>query len=130
MEASPSLCIVPAGVIQLDDGNGATHFDDHGSRLQCDHHPCDRRLAQHVLDGHRTEPLEAAKDAALEFVRLQDSNTQIGIVAFAGYAVIVQSPTTDKALLETAIKNLTTARRTAIGEGFSCRWMRSPKLMT
>jgi Ca-activated chloride channel homolog len=61
--------------------------------------------------------LEAAKDAALEFVRLQDSNTQIGIVAFAGYAVIVQSPTTDKSLLETAIKNLTTARRTAIGEG-------------
>lgn len=61
--------------------------------------------------------LEAAKDAALEFVRLQDSNTQIGIVAFAGYAVVVQSPTTDKSLLETAIKNLTTARRTAIGEG-------------
>jgi Ca-activated chloride channel homolog len=61
--------------------------------------------------------LEAAKSAALEFIKLQDSDTQIGIVAFAGYAVIVQSPTTDKALLETAIKNLTTARRTAIGEG-------------
>jgi Ca-activated chloride channel family protein len=61
--------------------------------------------------------LEAAKAAALEFVKLQDANTQIGIVAFAGYAVIVQAPTTDKALLETAIKNLTTARRTAIGEG-------------
>lgn len=61
--------------------------------------------------------LEAAKAAALEFVKLQDSNTQIGIVAFAGYAVVVQAPTTDKALLETAIKNLTTARRTAIGEG-------------
>jgi Ca-activated chloride channel family protein len=61
--------------------------------------------------------LEAAKAAALEFVKLQDANTQIGIVAFAGYAVVVQSPTTDKALLETAIKNLTTARRTAIGEG-------------
>lgn len=61
--------------------------------------------------------LEAAKSAALDFIKLQDSSTQIGIVAFAGYAVIVQSPTTDKALLETAIKNLTTARRTAIGEG-------------
>lgn len=61
--------------------------------------------------------LEAAKNAALEFIKLQDADTQIGIVAFAGYAVIVQSPTTDKALLETAVKNLTTARRTAIGEG-------------
>lgn len=61
--------------------------------------------------------LEAAKSAALEFIKLQDANTQIGVVAFAGYAVVVQAPTTDKALLETAIKNLTTARRTAIGEG-------------
>lgn len=61
--------------------------------------------------------LEAAKSAALEFIKLQDDSTQIGIVAFAGFAVVVQSPTTDKALLETAVKNLTTARRTAIGDG-------------
>src|SRR5688572_13488343 len=61
--------------------------------------------------------LEAAKAAALQFVEQQDSNTQIGIVAFAGFAVVAQSPTTDRALLETAIQNLTTARRTAIGEG-------------
>lgn len=61
--------------------------------------------------------LEAAKAAALEFVKLQDDSTQIGVVAFAGYAVVVQAPTTDKALVEKAIKNLTTARRTAIGEG-------------
>lgn len=61
--------------------------------------------------------LEAAKSAALEFIKLQDDSTQIGIVAFAGFAVIVQPPTTDKALLETAVKNLTTARRTAIGDG-------------
>ncbi len=61
--------------------------------------------------------LEAAKSAALEFIELQDPNTQVGIVAFAGYAVIVQAPTTDKALLEAAVRNLTTARRTAIGEG-------------
>jgi Ca-activated chloride channel homolog len=61
--------------------------------------------------------LEAAKSAALEFIKVQDDSTQIGIVAFAGFAVVVQSPTTDKALLETAVKNLTTARRTAIGDG-------------
>src|SRR5688572_27841426 len=61
--------------------------------------------------------LESAKAAALQFIQRQDGNTQIGIVAFAGFAVVVQSPTTDKGLLETAIQNLTTARRTAIGEG-------------
>lgn len=61
--------------------------------------------------------LEAAKSAALTFVKSQDANAQIGIVAFAGFAAVIQPPTTDHALLETAIKNLSVARRTAIGEG-------------
>jgi Ca-activated chloride channel family protein len=61
--------------------------------------------------------LEAAKNAALKFVEDQDGKTQIGVVAFAGFAVLVQPPTRDQDLLVTAIKNLTTARRTAIGEG-------------
>lgn len=61
--------------------------------------------------------LESAKAAALQFVKQQDSNTQIGIVAFAGFAVVAQPPTTNRDLLATAITNLTTARRTAIGEG-------------
>jgi len=61
--------------------------------------------------------LEAAKQAALEFVNAQNENTQIGVVAFAGYAVVVQPPTSDRDLLTSAIQNLTTARRTAIGEG-------------
>lgn len=61
--------------------------------------------------------LEAAKSAAQTFVKSQDDNAQIGIVAFAGFAAVIQPPTTDRELLETAIKNLTTARRTAIGEG-------------
>ncbi|MBE0669089.1 MAG: VWA domain-containing protein [Anaerolineales bacterium] len=61
--------------------------------------------------------LEAAKSAALDFIESQEPNVQIGVVAFAGYAVVVQEPTTDRRLLETAIQNLTTARRTAIGSG-------------
>jgi Ca-activated chloride channel homolog len=59
--------------------------------------------------------LDAAKDAALAFVRNQNSGRQIGIVAFAGFAELIQPPTTDVDLLETAVINLTTARRTAIG---------------
>ncbi|RPI31002.1 MAG: VWA domain-containing protein [Chloroflexota bacterium] len=61
--------------------------------------------------------LQAAQDAALSFIRRQGPNTQIGIVAFAGFAVIVQPPTTDQQALQTAVESLTTARRTAIGSG-------------
>ncbi len=59
--------------------------------------------------------LEAAKNAALSFVQSQGVGRQIGIVAFAGFAELVQPPTNDQKLLENAIINLTTARRTAIG---------------
>ena len=61
--------------------------------------------------------LEAAKSAALDFIEAQEANVQIGVVAFAGYAVVVQEPTTERNLLQNAIQNLTTARRTAIGSG-------------
>lgn len=61
--------------------------------------------------------LESAKAAALEFIKSQNSDTQIGIVVFAGFAVIAQPPTTDRDLLITTVENITTARRTAIGEG-------------
>src|SRR6266540_4013588 len=47
--------------------------------------------------------LEVAKDAALNFVRNNSSNRQVGIVAFAGFAELIQPPTTDPRLLESAI---------------------------
>ncbi|MEO8286192.1 MAG: VWA domain-containing protein [Chloroflexota bacterium] len=61
--------------------------------------------------------IAAAKSAALSFIESQKSSTQIGIVAFAGYAELIQPPTTDRDTLETAIRSLTTARGTAIGSG-------------
>jgi Ca-activated chloride channel family protein len=61
--------------------------------------------------------LKAAKAAVLSFIDRQDPNTSIGIVAFAGFAGIVQPPTSNQEDLRTAVKNLTTARRTAIGSG-------------
>lgn len=61
--------------------------------------------------------LEAAKTAALSFVRDQEPNTQIGLVAFAGFAELIVPPTNDKEALAAAIQSLTTARRTAIGAG-------------
>lgn len=61
--------------------------------------------------------LEAAKAAAIDFVQRQNTNTHIGVVAFAGFAAIIQPPTTDQEVLLDAIENLSTARRTAIGSG-------------
>ena len=59
--------------------------------------------------------LEAAKDAAQAFLQNHKSGRQIGIVAFAGFAELIQPPTTDIGALNDAVENLTTARRTAIG---------------
>ncbi len=61
--------------------------------------------------------LDAAKEAALNFVQKQKAGTQIGLVAFAGFAELIQSPTTDAEQLQAAILSLTTGRRTAIGSG-------------
>jgi Ca-activated chloride channel family protein len=61
--------------------------------------------------------LLAAEAAALSFIQSQKPNTQIGIVAFAGFAELIQPPTTDQELLQDAIESLITARRTAIGSG-------------
>ena len=59
--------------------------------------------------------MEAAQAAALDFIRRQKASTQIGVVAFSGFAELIQVPTTDPELLESAIDGLMTGRRTAIG---------------
>jgi Ca-activated chloride channel homolog len=59
--------------------------------------------------------LEAAKDAAQSFVNNEMSGRQVGIVAFAGFAELIQPPTNNMSSLQSAIESLTTARRTAIG---------------
>jgi Ca-activated chloride channel family protein len=61
--------------------------------------------------------LEAAEAAALSFIQQQKSSTRIGLVAFAGYAELIQPPTSDQEALQIAVESLTTARGTAIGSG-------------
>jgi Ca-activated chloride channel homolog len=61
--------------------------------------------------------IEAAEAAAIQFIESQGSATQIGIVAFSGFAEIVQAPTTDRQALIDAVHSLTTGRRTAVGSG-------------
>jgi Ca-activated chloride channel homolog len=61
--------------------------------------------------------LEVAKAAAQGFIARQRPGTQIGIVAFAGFAEVVQPPTSDPELLHDAVESLITGSRTAIGSG-------------
>jgi Ca-activated chloride channel homolog len=61
--------------------------------------------------------LEAAEAAALSFIERQGSTRQIGIVAFAGFAEVIQPPTADQEVLQDAVESLMTGRRTAIGSG-------------
>jgi len=61
--------------------------------------------------------IEAAEAAASDFITHQSATTQIGIVAFSGFAELVQAPTTDTAKLLAALHSLATGRRTAIGSG-------------
>ena len=65
----------------------------------------------------RPNRLAVAKDAAQSFIERQKPGTQIGVVAFAGYAELVQPPTTDPELLHDAVDSLITGARTAIGSG-------------
>ena len=59
--------------------------------------------------------LVAAEEAASSFVENQESGTQIGVVAFAGFAEIIQVPTNDQEVLLDVIASLATGRRTAVG---------------
>ena len=61
--------------------------------------------------------LAAARQAALGFIDRQKATNQVGIVAFAGIAQLVQAPTAAPDDLQKAIRNLTTGRGTAIGDG-------------
>jgi Ca-activated chloride channel family protein len=61
--------------------------------------------------------IEAARAAARNFVELAPEELEIGLVSFAGTAVPVLAPTTDRTAAIRAIDRLALAEGTAIGEG-------------
>jgi Ca-activated chloride channel family protein len=61
--------------------------------------------------------LVASQEAAKRFIADQPSSVEIGIVAFASVALLVQSPTTDREPLYAAIDNFELRRGTAVGSG-------------
>jgi Ca-activated chloride channel family protein len=61
--------------------------------------------------------LEAMQAAAKTYVSQQPKDVRIGIVAFASSAFLVQSPTSDHAVLTSAIDRFHLQRGTAVGSG-------------
>jgi Ca-activated chloride channel family protein len=61
--------------------------------------------------------MEAAKDAARNFVQKQPNGVRMGVVSFTDNAFIVQAPTTDRDAVIAAINRLQPQRGTAIGRG-------------
>lgn len=61
--------------------------------------------------------LAAAQSAALAYVNSQGGGARIGLVAFAGFAQLIQRPTNNHAEVEVAIRSLITSRGTAVGDG-------------
>ncbi len=57
----------------------------------------------------------ASQDAAVEFVEAQPGQTRIGVVAFAGTAMLVQAPTTDRAAVLESIERFQLQRGTNLG---------------
>ena len=61
--------------------------------------------------------IEAARQAADNFLELAPPELEVGIVAFAGSAAAIMQPTVDRTAAEGAIDRLTLGDGTAIGEG-------------
>ncbi|WP_332700504.1 VWA domain-containing protein [Devosia sp.] len=59
----------------------------------------------------------AAQEAAKTFIAQQPADVEIGIVAFASAAMLMQAPTLDRELLTTAINSFDLRRGTAVGAG-------------
>ena len=63
--------------------------------------------------------LAAAQAAAERYINSQGAGARIGLVAFAGFAQVIQRPTTNHAQLELALRSLVTSRGTAVGDGLA-----------
>lgn len=79
-------------------------------------------LAMDVSGSMRARDVEpsrivASQEAAKSFIRDQPADVQIGIVAFAAAAVLVQTPTLDREALVGAVDRFELRRGTAVGAG-------------
>ena len=59
-----------------------------------------------LADDYEPNRLEAAKEAALDFIDLLDAETNVGVISFAGTSFISQTITNDKENIKEAINSL------------------------
>ena len=78
----------------------------------------DVSLSMRATDVEPTR-LAAAQEAAKLFVSQQPPDVRVGVVSFAGTALLVQSPTQNRDELVAAIDRLELQRHTAIGSGLA-----------
>jgi Ca-activated chloride channel family protein len=70
-----------------------------------------------AADDFKPTRMEAAKNAALDFVEHQPVNVQIGVVAFSDSGFSVQKPTYDHDTILASIKRLSPQRGTSLAQG-------------
>ncbi len=70
-----------------------------------------------AADDLKPTRMEAAKAAALEFVKQQPASVRIGVVAFSDSGFSTQVPTNDSTLVTAAIERLAPERGTSLGRG-------------
>lgn len=70
-----------------------------------------------AADDVKPTRMEAAKEAARDFVNSQPSNISVGVVAFSDGGITVQQPTADRAETLATIDRLVPRRGTSVGNG-------------
>lgn len=68
-------------------------------------------------DDMKPSRIEAAKNAAREFVKKQPSTIRIGVVAFSDGSLVTQQPTDDRDTVLAALNRLTPQGGTSLGQG-------------
>lgn len=76
----------------------------------------DVSLSMEATDVEPTR-LKAAQDAASQFAEGLTPGVNLGLISFAGTATVLVAPTTERAGVTNAIRNLQLAQSTATGEG-------------
>lgn len=74
-------------------------------------------LAIDTSDSMAGEPFDSARGAALAFAEQAPDDVRIGLVSFAGEAVVVEEPTTDREALADAVAELEVTRYTRLYDG-------------
>ncbi len=72
-----------------------------------------------AADDLKPTRMEAAKTAAMDFVKSQPPTVQIGIVAFSDSGLSVQPPTNDQNAILSSIKRLSPQRGTSLANGIN-----------